>query len=352
MEALERQVLELEALLAVYPREDNHGLLLTEEEQAALLLAREVVDAASSSGSGGRGPAPPHPQPQPHAAGADLDALPLLSGTVRPPDLQWAGQPVALRFVLPRRYPLACGPAPLLRPANGPAEGGGGRNEGVERGTGGPPGQQQRQQLPPADSFAAATAPAVAGVHHCAQLAVECSAPRHVHQALGAAVRAVAELEAAAGGGECLLLALEALREAVAEAGTCVQRGVGAEAAAAAACCGESAPDRPACALSDGAAGVADGCSGISGDGTPNGSGEGGGGSGLLCVLVWLHHLKSLTKRKLLVQWARELDLAGAVKPGFPGVVVVEGAAPDVREFLARMRALSWQVCVCVCVCW
>ncbi len=40
---------------------------------------------------------------------------------------------------------------------------------------------------------------------------------------------------------------------------------------------------------------------------------------GVLCVLVWLHHLKSTTKRKLICQWARELKLSGACKPGFPG---------------------------------
>ena len=45
-------------------------------------------------------------------------------------------------------------------------------------------------------------------------------------------------------------------------------------------------------------------------------------GEGLLCALVWLHHLKSLAKRKLIVQWCRELGLAGACKPGFPGAAV------------------------------
>lgn len=44
-----------------------------------------------------------------------------------------------------------------------------------------------------------------------------------------------------------------------------------------------------------------------------------GDADGMLCALVWLHHLKSTTKRKLIVQWARELRLAGASKPGFPG---------------------------------
>lgn len=41
--------------------------------------------------------------------------------------------------------------------------------------------------------------------------------------------------------------------------------------------------------------------------------------------------------------WARELGCSGYSKPGFPGVVVVEGLAPDVREYVARVRALQWQ---------
>lgn len=62
------------------------------------------------------------------------------------------------------------------------------------------------------------------------------------------------------------------------------------------------------------------------------------------CVqVVWFHHIKSTEKRKNLVAWARELALSGYSKPGFPGILVVEGLAPAVREYLARVRALQWQ---------
>lgn len=63
----------------------------------------------------------------------------------------------------------------------------------------------------------------------------------------------------------------------------------------------------------------------------------------ILQVVLWMHHIKSTEKRKNLVGWARELGCSGFSKPGFPGVVVVEGAAPDVREYVARVRALQWQ---------
>ncbi len=41
---------------------------------------------------------------------------------------------------------------------------------------------------------------------------------------------------------------------------------------------------------------------------------------GSLCPLPRrFHHIKSLTKRKLICSHARDLRLGGACKPGFPG---------------------------------
>lgn len=48
-------------------------------------------------------------------------------------------------------------------------------------------------------------------------------------------------------------------------------------------------------------------------------------------------------KRRHIVAWARELRLGGFCKPGFPGIIVVEGDEGDCREFVARVRALPWQ---------
>jgi len=64
----------------------------------------------------------------------------------------------------------------------------------------------------------------------------------------------------------------------------------------------------------------------------------------LLRVIVWFHHIKSTEKRKNLVcSWARELDISGYSKPGYPGILVAEGLTADVRAYLARIRDLSWQ---------
>jgi hypothetical protein len=60
-------------------------------------------------------------------------------------------------------------------------------------------------------------------------------------------------------------------------------------------------------------------------------------------MAIWFHHIKNTEKRKNMVLWARELGCCGYSKPGFPGVVIVEGMAPDVREYVARVRALQWQ---------
>ena len=41
--------------------------------------------------------------------------------------------------------------------------------------------------------------------------------------------------------------------------------------------------------------------------------------------LIWFHHILSTTKRKAIVKWAAELELGGFSKPGYPGVLIVEG---------------------------
>lgn len=63
----------------------------------------------------------------------------------------------------------------------------------------------------------------------------------------------------------------------------------------------------------------------------------------ILRAVIWFHHIKSQTKRKLILQWGREFDLSGFSKPGAPGVVLIEGRAGDVREHIARVRSLQWQ---------
>ena len=59
--------------------------------------------------------------------------------------------------------------------------------------------------------------------------------------------------------------------------------------------------------------------------------------------LIWFHHIKAPSKRRDAVAWARELRLGGFSKPGYPGVVVVEGRREDCEEYVARLKSLSWK---------
>ena len=51
---------------------------------------------------------------------------------------------------------------------------------------------------------------------------------------------------------------------------------------------------------------------------------------------IWVHHITSSERRKSIVREARELGLAGYLKPGYPGVVVVEGESCD--EFVKWIK--------------
>jgi hypothetical protein len=60
-------------------------------------------------------------------------------------------------------------------------------------------------------------------------------------------------------------------------------------------------------------------------------------------IMVWFHHIKCLQKRRDIVSLARSSGLAGFCKPGFPGVVVVEGNAEHADNFVDALRHMRWQ---------
>lgn len=59
------------------------------------------------------------------------------------------------------------------------------------------------------------------------------------------------------------------------------------------------------------------------------------------CVL-WSHHLLATGKRKDIVNWASELQLYGISKPGYPGIIIVEGIEASVDEFVYRIKVGSF----------
>lgn len=60
-------------------------------------------------------------------------------------------------------------------------------------------------------------------------------------------------------------------------------------------------------------------------------------------VLIWFHHIKSLQKRKSILEWGKELNLGGYCKPGFPGIIVIEGEKGSVDTYLKQLQNLRWQ---------
>jgi hypothetical protein len=57
-------------------------------------------------------------------------------------------------------------------------------------------------------------------------------------------------------------------------------------------------------------------------------------------VIIWLHHLLALTKRKLALS---PTALSGITKPGYPGVMIFSGPASAVTEHVNTLKAENWQ---------
>ena len=59
--------------------------------------------------------------------------------------------------------------------------------------------------------------------------------------------------------------------------------------------------------------------------------------------VMYSHHIINPNKRKVVVQWAVELDLGGFSKIGWPGVILVEGPEWGCQEYVSRMQHLRWK---------
>ncbi|KAF2731043.1 hypothetical protein EJ04DRAFT_499452 [Polyplosphaeria fusca] len=58
-------------------------------------------------------------------------------------------------------------------------------------------------------------------------------------------------------------------------------------------------------------------------------------------VIIWLHHLLALTKRKLALSPAP--SIAGMTKPGYPGVMIFTGPANAVKDHVSALKTENWQ---------
>ena len=61
-----------------------------------------------------------------------------------------------------------------------------------------------------------------------------------------------------------------------------------------------------------------------------------------LTIIIWLHHLLTLSKRKLAT-FPTSPSVNGITKPGYPGVLVFSGPADAVREHVGVLRRENWQ---------
>ncbi|VDO00774.1 unnamed protein product [Rodentolepis nana] len=61
------------------------------------------------------------------------------------------------------------------------------------------------------------------------------------------------------------------------------------------------------------------------------------------CYWIFSHHIRNPKKRKVIVDWARELGLTGCCLPGKPGIIAVEGPEYRVEEYWKRIRVLTWK---------
>lgn len=56
---------------------------------------------------------------------------------------------------------------------------------------------------------------------------------------------------------------------------------------------------------------------------------------------MWAHHISSAARRGLICKEAQSLSLGGYLKPGYPGIVVVEGSNRGCEEFVDWMKTSS-----------
>ena len=56
------------------------------------------------------------------------------------------------------------------------------------------------------------------------------------------------------------------------------------------------------------------------------------------------HHIYSKEKRTSMLSWCKELCLSGFILPGKPGIILVEGAKKNCKEFNSRIRSMTWQM--------
>ncbi|KAH9115567.1 hypothetical protein LEN26_000765 [Aphanomyces euteiches] len=58
---------------------------------------------------------------------------------------------------------------------------------------------------------------------------------------------------------------------------------------------------------------------------------------------IYFHHIIAPGKRQVVKDWAKELQLGGFSKIGWPGVIIAEGIEAYVQEYVKRLQHLRWK---------
>ena len=58
---------------------------------------------------------------------------------------------------------------------------------------------------------------------------------------------------------------------------------------------------------------------------------------------VYSHHIRSMTKRKNILRYSNENNLSGFSKPGYPGIICLEGPRKDVDFTFKIIRGWNWR---------
>mmetsp|Transcript_22462 Transcript_22462/g.18608 ORF Transcript_22462/g.18608 Transcript_22462/m.18608 type:complete len:119 (-) Transcript_22462:3-359(-) len=58
--------------------------------------------------------------------------------------------------------------------------------------------------------------------------------------------------------------------------------------------------------------------------------------------LVQDNHIRNPEKKKLIKEWAKEFNMGGCYKWGYPGVIILEGDEEDCIEYVNLINRLRW----------
>ncbi|CRG93914.1 conserved Plasmodium protein, unknown function [Plasmodium gallinaceum] len=59
--------------------------------------------------------------------------------------------------------------------------------------------------------------------------------------------------------------------------------------------------------------------------------------------LCYSHHILSLIKRSYILKWAKELNIGGYSKIGYPGIIICEGPKEEVDFYINSLNKLRWK---------